>query len=59
MDEMKYQDITQNIRAEQYITSINKFLSTLEMQVGLSTGTFYFDGPICKKQQQKLFQKTA
>lgn len=48
MDEMKYQDITQNIRAEQYITSINKFLSTLEMQVGLSTGTFYFDGQSVK-----------
>ena len=36
-------DLTTNIRANDYITAMNQFLKTLEMQVGLSTGTFSFD----------------
>lgn len=48
MDDMRYDDITSEIRAEEYIQSINKFISTLEMQVGLSAGTFSFDGKSVK-----------
>lgn len=48
MDNMTYKDITANIRSSQYIDSINKFISTLEMQTGLSAGTFTFDGKSVK-----------
>lgn len=41
-------DITNDIRAEQYITSINQFLKVLEMQMQLSVGTFSFDGQSVK-----------
>lgn len=44
VDEMKVTDLTTPIRADDYITSINQFLKTLEMQVGLSVGTLSFDG---------------
>ena len=48
IDDMQYRDITSDIRSQQYIESINKFISTLEMQVGLSAGTFTFDGKSVK-----------
>lgn len=38
------QDITRDLRTEQYISSINYFLKTLEVQLQLSVGTFSFDG---------------
>lgn len=41
-------DITNDIRAEQYIASINQFMKTLEMQMQLSVGTFSFDGQSVK-----------
>ena len=43
MDNMVNQDITHDIRSDSYIATINKMLSTLEMQTGLSAGTFTFD----------------
>ena len=36
-------DLTTDIRTEQYVSAMNQFIKTLEMQVGLSTGTFSFD----------------
>lgn len=48
IDDMQHTDITSNIRSNQYIESINKFISTLEMQVGLSAGSFTFDGKSVK-----------
>ena len=48
MDDVKHQDLTVSIRATEYITSINKFFATLEMQTGLSSGTFTFDGESVK-----------
>ena len=43
MDNMQNNDITHDIRSDSYISTINKMLSTLEMQTGLSAGTFTFD----------------
>lgn len=43
IDDMTYKDMTTEIRSSQYIESINKFFATLEMQIGLSAGTFTFD----------------
>lgn len=43
MDQVIFQNLTIEIRSEQYIQSINKFMATLEMQTGLSAGTFTFD----------------
>lgn len=43
-DEFKITDLTHDIRTEQYIGAINHRLRLLEMEVGLSTGTFVFDG---------------
>jgi A118 family predicted phage portal protein len=43
MDKMVNQDLTFPIRSRNYIETINKMLSTLEMQTGLSAGTFTFD----------------
>lgn len=48
IDDMQHTDITADIRSTQYIESINKFISTLEMQVGLSAGSFTFDGKSVK-----------
>ncbi|OSH43860.1 phage portal protein [Enterococcus faecalis] len=41
-------DITNDIRTEQYISAINQFMKTLEMQMQLSVGTFSFDGKSVK-----------
>lgn len=41
-------DLTNDIRAEQYITAINHFFKTLEMELQLSVGTFSFDGKSVK-----------
>lgn len=41
--EIKPTDITANIRTEQYVPAINNGLRMLEMQIGLSSGTFSFD----------------
>ncbi|WP_419154489.1 phage portal protein, partial [Weissella bombi] len=43
MDNANITDLSSEIRSEAYIQSINQFLKTLEMQVGLSAGTFSFD----------------
>lgn len=43
-DEEFVQDVTRDIRTEQYITAINQSLRTLEMELKLSVGTFSFDG---------------
>lgn len=48
IDDMQVIDITSDIRAEQYIASINQFFKTLEMQTKLSVGTFSFDGKSVK-----------
>ncbi|MGG5310703.1 phage portal protein [Enterococcus sp. DIV1304_2] len=37
-------DLTTDIRTKQYIETINHHLRTLEMETGLSNGTFTFDG---------------
>ncbi len=47
-DKMEVVDLTAPIRATDYVTSLNQFLKTLEMQVGLSAGTFSFDGQAVK-----------
>lgn len=47
-DSMSVTDLTTPIRAADYTTSMNQFLKTLEMQVGLSAGTFSFDGQSLK-----------
>ncbi|MDG4501422.1 phage portal protein [Streptococcus suis] len=41
-------DLTTPIRADDYIKAINEGLSLLEMQVGVSTGMFTFDGKSMK-----------
>lgn len=43
MDDKTVQDLTTPIRSQDYVASLNHFLKTLEMQVGLSSGTFSFD----------------
>ncbi|MCM6765888.1 phage portal protein [Weissella paramesenteroides] len=43
MDDIKITDLSTDIRADQFIQSINQFIKTLEMQTGLSAGTFSFD----------------
>ncbi|WP_203578847.1 phage portal protein [Listeria ivanovii] len=48
IDNMQVIDVTSDIRAEQYISSINQFFKTLEMQTKLSVGTFSFDGKSVK-----------
>ncbi|WP_338217132.1 phage portal protein [Lacticaseibacillus salsurivasis] len=47
-EKMSVTDLTTPIRASDYVTSMNQFLKTLEMQVGLSAGTFSFDGQSVK-----------
>lgn len=59
IDNMKYKDITSDIRSQQYIESINKFVSTLEMQVGLSAGTFTFDGKSMKTATEVVSEDSA
>ena len=48
IDDMTYKDITSPIRSAQFIETINKHLSTLEMETNLSAGTFTFDGKSIK-----------
>lgn len=48
MDDMVVKDLTMDIRSREYIESINMFIQLLEMQVGLSVGTFTFDGKSVK-----------
>jgi A118 family predicted phage portal protein len=47
-DKMAITDLTTPIRSSDYVASLNQFLKTLEMQVGLSAGTFSFDGQSLK-----------
>lgn len=47
-DNMKIQDLTSDIRADQFKTSIDYFLREFESQIGMSTGTFSFDGQSVK-----------
>lgn len=42
-DDVGITDLTTPIRSQDYIASLNHFIKTLEMQVGLSSGTFSFD----------------
>lgn len=44
MDNMKITDLTSDIRADQFKASIDYFLREFESQIGISTGTFSFDG---------------
>ena len=48
IDEELVKDVTSDIRADQYITTINHALENLEMELGLSQGTFSFDGKSVK-----------
>lgn len=41
-------DLTSQIRSTDYIAALNQFFKTLEMQLGLSAGTFSFDGQAVK-----------
>lgn len=59
IDDMKYQELASDIRASSYIESINKFMATLEMQVGLSTGTFTFDGKSIKTATEVVSENSA
>lgn len=43
-DDMKITDLTSDIRADQYKSSIDYFLREFEEQTGFSAGTFSFDG---------------
>lgn len=43
MDNDKVTDLSTPIRTNEYISALQNFLKTLEMQVGLSAGTFSFD----------------
>lgn len=43
-DKAMVQDVTNDIRTEQYIAAINQSLKNLEMELKLSVGTFSFDG---------------
>ncbi|EPB3092485.1 phage portal protein [Enterococcus faecium] len=43
-NQFQTRDLTSDIRTEAYIGAINHRLRILEMEVGLSTGTFVFDG---------------
>lgn len=58
IDDMSKQDITSDIRAGQYIESINKFIATLEMQTGISSGTFTFDGKSIKTATEIVSEKS-
>lgn len=44
MDDLKITDLTSDIRADQYKSSIDYFLREFEEQTGFSAGTFSFDG---------------
>lgn len=44
MDDMTIKDLTSDIRTTEYVAAINHHLRTLEMETGLSTGTFTFNG---------------
>lgn len=48
MDSQKITDLTTPIRADDYVKSINKGLSLFEMQIGVSSGMFSFDGKSMK-----------
>ena len=41
-------DLTTPIRSDDYIKAINKILAIFEMQIGVSSGTFTFDGKSLK-----------
>jgi A118 family predicted phage portal protein len=43
IDDNKILDVTTPIRSDSYIRSLNHFMRTLEVEIGLSTGTFTFD----------------
>lgn len=47
-DKEPVKDVTSDIRTGQYIAAINQALKTLEMELGLSAGTFTFDGKSIK-----------
>lgn len=47
-DGANIKDLTTPIRANEYISSINQFLKLLEVETGLSAGTFSFDGQSVK-----------
>lgn len=58
IDDMTKQDITSDLRVSQYIEAINKFLSTLELQTGLASGTFTFDGKSMKTATEIVSEKS-
>lgn len=59
IDDMTYQDITSPIRSDQFIETINKHLSTLEMETNLSAGTFTFDGKSIKTATEVVTENTT
>ena len=48
MDAGGVTDLTTPIRSDDYIKAINKILAIFEMQIGVSSGTFTFDGKSLK-----------
>lgn len=58
IDDMSKKDITSDLRTGQYIEAINKFLATLEMQTGLASGTFTFDGKSMKTATEVVSEKS-
>ncbi|WP_321389016.1 phage portal protein [uncultured Enterococcus sp.] len=44
LDDYSIKDLTFDIRTSEYVAAINHHLKTLEMETGLSNGTFTFDG---------------
>lgn len=57
-DDSFVKDLTHDIRTEQYISAINQFMKTLEMQTQLSVGTFSFDGKSFKTATEVVSENT-
>lgn len=59
MSETFIKDLTNDIRAKDYIDSINHFFRILEMQTKLSTGTFNFDGVSVQKTATEVVSENS
>ena len=58
LDEYSIKDLTSEIRANEYISTINHHFKTLEMETGLSAGTFFFDGRSTKTATEIVAENT-
>lgn len=58
LDDYTIKDLTSEIRSTQYIDTINHHFKTLEMETGLSAGTFYFDGRSTKTATEIVAENT-